>query len=357
MDLFTKRYHPPGTSPGTLVSVSSKIPLTIQLIDYTDTEYREKALAQASECLPYRDRASITWIHLQGSAPPDTLHELGALFDLHLLALEDVLNKGQRAKIEEYEDQIFLVIHLPVLSNDGTATLEQVSLFVGAGFLISFCGAAEDPFDPVRERLRNHVGRIRRRNSGYLLYALLDDVVDQAFPMLEAYGEEIESLEEELLAVPGPDTLSHIHRVRRELLLIRRMLWPQREVLAQLFREECACIDEDTRLYLRDCYDHTVQIIELVESYREMAASMLEVYLSSVSHRLNDIMRVLTIIATIFIPLTFIVGLYGMNFGNNNTSRWAMPELRWDFGYPAVWLVMIAITGAMLYLFKRKDWF
>lgn len=160
-----------------------------------------------------------------------------------------------------------------------------------------------------------------------------------------------------MLAAPGRSTLSHIHRVRRELLLIRRMLWPQREVLAQLFREECPCIDEDTHLYLRDCYDHTVQIMEPVESYREMGSSMLEVYLSSVSHRLNDIMRVLTIIATIFIPLTFIVGVYGMNFGNNSTSWWAMPELRWDFGYPAVWLLMIAITGAMLYLFKRKDWF
>lgn len=357
MDLFTKRYHPPGTAPGTLVSVRTKVPLAIHLFDYTEIEYSEKELSAASECRPYLESASVTWVHVQGSAPPTTLHELGGLLDLHVLALEDVLNEGQRAKLEEYEDQIFVVVHLPMLTDDGAVTVEQVSLFVGAGFLISFCGAARDPFDLVRERLRNQIGRIRRRKSDYLLYALLDVVVDQAFPILEAYGEEIESLEEELLAAPGKGTLSGIHGVRRELLLIRRMLWPQREVLAQLFREECPCIEENTRLYLRDCYDHTVQIMELLESYREMASSMLEVYLSSVSHRLNDIMRVLTMIATVFIPLTFIVGVYGMNFGNNTSSWWAMPELRWDFGYPTVWLVMIAITGAMVYLFKRKDWF
>ncbi len=177
-----------------------------------------------------------------------------------------------------------------------------------------------------------------------------------AFPLLERYGEQIEALEEQLLDSPGQDTLAEIHQVRRDLLLIRRMLWPQREMLVRLYREECPCIEQDTRMYLRDCYDHTVQIMDLMESYREMAASMLEVYLSSVSNRLNESMRLLTIIATLFIPLTFIVGVYGMNFGNNTQSWWAMPELRWDYGYPAIWLVMVAISGLMLYLFKRNKW-
>ena len=356
MRVFPKRYHPPGTSPGTLAEVISEVPLGIRLIDYTDTEYDETELGGATECLPFLERASTTWIHVQGSAPPDTLRELGRMLGLHPLALEDVLNKGQRAKLEEYEEQIFVVMHLPEMDRDGSVHTEQVSLFVGKGFLVSFYGAAEDPFEPVRERLRKHIGRIRRRNSDYLLYALLDVTVDHAFPLLETCGERIEELENELLGRPGPETLARAHQLRRDLLLTRRMLWPQREVLNMLFREECPCIEQDTLLFLRDCYDHTVQILDLLESYREMAASMVEVYLSSLSNRLNESMRLLTIIATVFIPLTFIAGVYGMNFGDNTQSWWAMPELRWDYGYPAVWLIMIAIAAAMVYLFKRNKW-
>ncbi|MGB5736731.1 MAG: magnesium/cobalt transporter CorA, partial [Thiohalocapsa sp.] len=233
---------------------------------------------------------------------------------------------------------------------------EQISLFIGKGYLISFCGQAQDPFEAVRSRLRNHAGRIRRGGSDYLLYALLDVIIDHAFPLLETYGERIEALEEALLDRPEPDILAQIHQLRRELLLMRRMLWPQREVLSQLFHEECPCIEQDTKFFLRDCYDHTVQILDLLESYREMAASMVDVYLSSLSNRLNESMRLLTIIATLFIPLTFIAGVYGMNFGNDTQSWWAMPELRWDYGYPAVWLLMIAVAGVMLYLFKRNKW-
>jgi magnesium transporter len=339
-----------------LAEVTSEIPPIIQLIDYTDTGYDEAELTDTGECGPFLQRDSTTWVHVQGNATPDTLRALGRLLNLHSLALEDVVNKGQRAKLEEYDEQIFIVMHLPEMNLEGSLNTEQVSLFVGRGFLVSFCSALDDPFDPVRERLRKHIGRIRRRNSDYLLYALLDDIVDQAFPLLEQYGERIETLEDELLDHPSQKTLARIHQLRRELLLMRRMLWPQREVLGQLFREECACIEQDTRLYLRDCYDHTVQILDLLESYREMAASMLEVYLSSISNRLNETMRVLTIIATVFIPLTFIVGVYGMNFGDSN-NPWAMPELRWTYGYPLTWLLMIAVAVGMIYLFKRNRWF
>jgi magnesium transporter len=356
MRVFPKRYHPPGTSPGTLAEVASEAPLVLRLADYTDADYEEQDLADLAQCRPFLGRDSTTWIHLQGGVPADTLGELGRLLDLHPLALEDVVNRGQRAKLDEYDEQVFVVMHLPRMDGDGVLQTEQVSLFVGKGLLVSFCDGRHDPFDPVRERLRRHVGRIRRRSSDYLLYALLDVVVDHAFPVLEIYGERIEDLENELLERPTQDTMAEIHELRRELLLMRRMLWPQREVLSQLFRQECPCIEQDTRLFLRDCYDHTVQILDLLESYREMASSMLEVYLSSVSNRLNASMRVLTIIATLFIPLTFIVGVYGMNFGNDTRSRWAMPELRWDYGYPAVWLVMIVITAVMLYLFKRNKW-
>jgi magnesium transporter len=356
MKVFPKRYHPPGTSPGTLAKVESEIPHVIQLIDYTEAGYYEAELTNAGECRPFLERDSTTWVHVQGNATPETLRELGLLLNLHTLALEDVVNKGQRAKLEEYDEQIFVVMHLPELDPQGFLNSEQVSLFVGRGFLVSFCPNSADPFDPVRERLRKHIGRVRRRNSDYLLYALLDDIVDQAFPLLEQYGERIETLEDELLERPSQNTLARIHQLRRELLLMRRMLWPQREVLGQLFREECVCIEQDTRLYLRDCYDHTVQILDLLESYREMAASMLEVYLSSISNRLNETMRVLTIIATVFIPLTFIAGVYGMNFGDPN-NPWAMPELRWTYGYPLVWLLMIGVAVGMLRLFKRKKWF
>jgi magnesium transporter len=356
MRMFPKRYHPPGTSPGTLAEVVSEVPLATQLIDYRDDQYEEKELHGAAECVPFLERDSTTWINVQGGALPQTLRDLGRLLGLHPLALEDVVNAGQRAKLEEYDEHIFVIMHLPILDAKGALRTEQLSLFAGEGLLVSFCAMPEDPFEPVRKRLRNHVGRIRRRKSDYLLYALLDVIVDHAFPLLEGYGERIEALEDELLERPGPDTLAEIHRLRRELLLMRRMLWPQRGVLGHLFREECGCIEQDTRLYLRDCYDHTVQILDLLESYREMAASMVEMYLSSLSNRLNESMRLLTIIATFFIPLTFVVGIYGMNFGDKSDSWWAMPELRWDYGYPTVWLVMIAIAVVMLFLFKRNKW-
>lgn len=355
--IFGKSYHSPGTSPGTLEPAASGVPFSIHLIDYTDEEFVEKELANAAEIQPYLSNVqSTTWVHVRGGTSADSLREIGRLLQLHPLALEDVANKGQRAKIEEYDEQLFIIIHLPVEGDDGRTRTEQVSIFAGSGFLVSFHDALSDPFEPVRARLRMRSGKIRSRRSDYLLYAVLDNIVDHGFPLLERYGELIEGLEQQLLDNPGQDTLADIHRIRRDLLLIRRMLWPQREMLVGLYREECPCIEQDTRMFLRDCYDHTVQIMDLLESYREMAATMLEVYISSVSNRLNESMRLLTIIATLFIPLTFIVGVYGMNFGNNTESWWAMPELRWAYGYPSVWLIMILVVGLMLYFFKRNRW-
>jgi magnesium transporter len=267
-----------------------------------------------------------------------------------------VLNTGQRTKLDEYQGQLFLVMNLPERT-DSSVEAQQVSLFLGANYLISFHPGTTDPFEPVRARLRDHVGRVRERGSDFLLYCLVDLIVDQGFPLLEDIGEEIEHIEDELLEKPDRSVLNRIHRMRRELLLLRRLLWPQSGVLRQLLNGEHAYIQEQTKVFLRDCEDHAIHILELLESYREMTSVMLEVYLSSASNRLNDIMRVLTIIATIFIPLTFIVGVYGMNFSVNETSRWAMPELHWEYGYPAVWLVMLVIGGAMLYYFKRRNWF
>jgi magnesium transporter len=327
MPYFTKRYHPPGTAPGTLVTRPSAGNITISLIDYTPEAFTELSLSTAAECRPYLERESITWVHVQGEVLADTVRELGMVFGLHPLALEDVTNTGQRPKADSYEQQLFVVMNLPAVTDDGNIQTEQVSLFLGENFLISFHHGESEPFAPIMQRLRRHSGKIREQSADYLLYTLLDVVIDRGFPVLEYFSEFIEGLEETLLLKPDNQTLATIHKLKRELLLLRRLLWPQREVVNVLLRDELPQLRPATRPYLRDCYDHTIQILELIEVYREMTASMLDVYLSSVSHRLNEVMKVLTVIATIFIPLTFIVGVYGMNFGARSDSPWAMPEL------------------------------
>lgn len=359
MTYFTKRYHPPGTSPGTLIQRKKReqAPLKILLTDYTDTEYVERHLTSPEECRTYLQRETVTWIHVQGDAEPDTMRQLGKLFGLHPLALEDVINTGQRPKMDEYEEQLFVVMIHPVIDPDDTnVKLSQLSLFVGRNYVISFHPGENDPFAPVRQRLRNHVGRIRGRGADYLVYALIDMVIDEGFPVLEWLGDDIEQLEEELLDMPTSSSLHRLHHLKRTMSILRRMLWPQREVLNSLVRNDAGFILDENKIYYRDCYDHTIQIMDLIETYRDMVAGLLDVYLSSVSYRLNEIMRVLTIIATIFIPLTFIVGVYGMNFAHDR-SPWAMPELRWYYGYPLVWLVMLVIAAGMLFQFKRKKWF
>ena len=357
MAFFNKRYHPPGTSPGTLVAHehAAERPARIDIVAYDEAHIEERAEASPADCKAFLEKPGAVWVHVQGHIDPDRLRALGALFNLHPLALEDVLNTGQRPKVETYDSQFFVILSQPLFRN-GAIHTEQVSLFMGANYVISFGGGEHDPFDPVRKRLRNRADRIRSRGADYLLYALLDVVIDQGFPVLEGFGEDVEDLEMALLEKPDRHTLNGIHRTKRELLHLRRMLWPQREVLNVLLRDDNALIRADTRLYLRDCYDHTIQIMDLLETYRDMTASMLDVYLSSVSNRLNDIMRVLTVIATVFMPLTFITSVYGMNFGNNTASPWAMPELRWYYGYPLAWLVMIAVAVVMLSYFKRKHW-
>jgi len=355
MSYFDKTYHTPGTPPGTLIG-NEEASARFKLIDFTDKHFTEKTLLNIEECQPFLATDSITWIHIQGQIQPEIIKNLGLLFDLHPLALEDILNKGQRPKVEEFDNLLFVIMAMPV-ETDGTNLVEQVSVFLGQNYIISFHGGSEDPFEPLRERLRKKVGRIRQLSADYLLYCILDIVIDHGYPVLERISEEIEAVEEKLLSTSVQnDTLAQIHLIRRELLLLRKSLWPQRDVLNVLMRNETTLINESTHIYLRDCYDHTIQIFDMVENYREMATSLIDVYLSSVSHRLNDIMRLLTIIATIFIPLTFVVGLYGMNFSHEN-SPWAMPELHWYYGYPMVWGIMIGLVVLMVYYFKRKNLF
>ena len=354
MSYLGKNYHPPGTAPGTLDD-SRRGEIEIRLVDYDERDYREETLASAEECMPYLDRPSRTWVQVNGRPDVATVRGLGQLFELHELALEDVLNTGQRPKVDVYGEQVFVVLAMPVHTPEGVVN-EQVSIFAGPDYLICFSTTPNDPFEPLRKRMRPpSSSRLRSRRIDYLLYAIVDLVVDAAFPVLEQFGNEIEELEEELLDAPGRDAIARLHHIRRELLLLRRMLWPQRELVSRLQRDEIELIEEQTQPFLRDCYDHSVQIIDLLESFREMSSSLLEVYLSSIGNRTNEVMRVLTIIATIFIPLTFIVGVYGMNFDPAD-SPWAMPELRWYYGYPLVWLVMIAVTVGLVWFFRRKHW-
>jgi magnesium transporter len=350
MAYFSKHYHNPGTAPGTLVaSVEKTRPVNLHVIDYGEDHVEEVSLARAADCRDYLDRETRTWVQVNGQADPETLRHLGELFDLHDLALEDVLNTGQRPKVEVYDDQLFIIAAMPFYDGDNLEII-QISLFVGKNYLICLCPLDEDPFEPVRKRMRiPNNRRFATREIDYLLYALLDLITDAGFPVLERFGYQLEEMETELLARPRQQTLAQIHAVKRELLVLRRVLWPQRELLTSLMRTEDGLINASTQIYFRDCHDHSVQIIELLESFREMATSMVDIYLSSITQRTSETMRVLTIIATVFIPLTFIAGIYGTNFDY-------LPELHYRYSYFIFWGVLVLIAAVMLRFFHKRNW-
>ena len=352
---FTQRH----TSKHPVEHVDSMVqplrPLRIALVDYSEGQVTERADISAEECSAFLQSPGITWIHVQGDFEPEELARLARSFELHALALEDVIVSGHRPKAEIYDAQLFLILSRPVWQGE-TLLVEQVSLFFSENLVISFYDGAEiDPFAAVRKRLRQYNGWLRNRRADYLLYDLVDVVIDAGFPVLEILGDRIEALEEDLLGHAGKETLAKLHRLRRDLLALRRMIWPHREVVNFLLREEFPLIQTSTKLYLRDCYDHSVHFIELLEAYRDMSASMLDVYLSRVSQRLNENMRVLTVISTIFMPLTFITSLYGMNF-DRSAGPWNMPELGWPYGYLFVWGIMLMLILGMLAFFRRMKW-
>jgi magnesium transporter len=265
-----------------------------------------------------------------------------------------VARRGRRIKLEAYDAQLFTIVTLPEVSEHGITTA-QLSLFLGDTWLVSFYSGHEDPFDAIRQRTYRDSSRIRRSSIDYLYYSLLDTAIDLVFPIMESLGDRIEALELTVFDDPSREALDEIHKLKRELVLLRRITWPQRDMLNNLLRDELDQISSGTKLYIRDCYDHAIHALDLVESYREMASSLLEVYLSSLSNRMNDVMKLLTIIATVFIPLSFIVGVYGMNF-DRSVSPWNMPELGWHYGYPMLWLTMVALVAGMLLYFRRKRW-
>lgn len=357
MPLFNKQYHSPGTAPGTLVASAAEalVPLRLHLVDYNVDKLTIEESSTVEKCIDHLAQDTVTWIHVQGKPSETLLRELGKAFHLHDLALEDVLNTGQRPKVETFNDQMFVIMALPLMVED-VVSMGQVSLFSGPRFLVSFYDGDFAEFNSIVKRLRDGNSRLRAAGADYLLYSLIDLVIDHGFPVLESFGLQLEELEERILASAGQETLEGIHILKRELILLRRMLWPQREVINQLLRNDLNLVQQDTLIYFRDCYDHAIQLMDLIETYRDMSSSLLDIHLSSVSNRMNEVMRVLTVIATLFIPLTFIVGVYGMNF-DRSASAWSMPELSAPYGYVILWGVMISISVGMLVFFRRKRWF
>ncbi len=345
-------YDSPGDAPGTLKIDKDAKPAQIFLIDYCKDSASRIHLQQPEDCAQYIDSTSVSWLDIQGFGSENTMHRVGKVFGLHPLLLEDVVNVPQRPKTEEYGDQLVIIAQMVIPKPSGLGFWsEQVSLILGRYYLLSIQEEPEhDCFDPVRTRIRSNKGTIRERGADYLAYAIIDAIIDAFFPVLEDYGERIEELENEVVSSPTPQTLEKIHQVRRELLLLRRAIWPQRESINALIRDASPLISRDVQVYLRDCYDHVIQVLDMVETYRELASSLMDVYLSSVSNRMNEIMKVLTVISTLFIPITFIVGLYGMNFK-------FMPELDWRWGYAAVWVVMLSVEAVLIHFFWRRGWF
>jgi magnesium transporter len=349
------RYDPPGTSPGGRPPEPHSPP-RLSLFDFNARGFAEQPDASLDVCRQYFNSRNVTWVHVQGTPDRAALDALARAYELHPLAVEDVAHLGQRPKLEHFDEQLFTVLHWPRLTDDHVE-ITQVSLFLGPSWVVSFCEGDEDPFEPVRVRLRaEQPGRVRQRGADYLFYALLDLVVDHGFPLLESFSDRLEQLEDQVLNTADPNQLSQIHQAKRMLIVLRKTLWPQRDVVGTLSREEHPLLKAHTRPYLRDCYDHAFQILDLVESYREMASGLHDLYLSTISIRLNDIMKVLTIIATLFIPLSFLASLYGMNF-DPRVSPWNMPELKWYFGYPMALGLMVLVAVGMLAFFRRRGWF
>jgi magnesium transporter len=341
-----------GCAPGTLVHVgeSRTDPVRVRVIDYDESNFLEKEAAAVEDCFPFRDTATVTWIDVDGVHDPAIVEKLGTHFGLHPLVQEDIMNTTQRPKLEDMEKTLYIVARMIEFDEaTGEVETDQLSLVVGPNFLISFQEHADRGFEAIRERIRKGKGRIRKAGPDYLAYTILDSVVDHYFVILEQLGERVDSLEEELVADPKKETLHAIHTLKREMLFLRKSVWPLREVLAGMERLESPLVQESVKVFLRDLYDHTIQVIDNVETFRDMLAGMLETNLSSISNRMNEVMKVLTIISTIFIPLTFIAGIYGMNFEH-------MPELKWRLGYFAVLGIMVVIGLIMAGFFKRKKW-
>jgi magnesium transporter len=356
------RYSEPGTAPATL-SVPSDVstsPPRLRYTRYDKDSIEEQVVSSVSEIPPPTPTGTVLWVELDGISDLSLLNALGEKFSLHPLALEDVLNLGQRPKVEPYDNHLFIVAQMLSAEDDGSVSREQISMFLGPGFLFTI---EEDPdtdtFRPVHERLRTARGMIRKMGPDYLAYALMDAIVDHKFPLLEELGEALDEMDNKVVEKPSIEQVHELHQAKRLLTHLRRYVWPEREVISSLLHDESGLVKRETKVYLRDCYDHTVQVMDLIESYRDAATANMDMYLSSVGMRTNEIMRVLTVISSIFIPLTFLAGIWGMNFSVERDGKpmpWNMPELHQPWGYPACLALMLAIALVQVVYFRRKKW-
>lgn len=349
-DLFDYAYDFPGALPGTLRIEADAKPVEITLIDYDSIEASELSDLTAEDCLPYLETSSVSWFDIAGLGSETKWQELARVFNLHPLLLEDLVNVPQRPKIDDYDDQLLIITQM-VLPKKKGFWIEQVSFVLGKNYLLTVQEEPErDCFDHIRNRIKRSHGTIRNRGTDYLAYALWDAIIDGYFPVLEACEDRIEEIEEAILNNPTRSTINKIYRIKRELLALRRSIWPQRNALNTLIRDEHPLMSKEVQIYLRDCYDHIVEIIDIIEVYRELASSLLDIYISAMGNKLNEIMKVLTVISTIFIPLTFIAGVYGMNFEY-------MPELKWHYAYFVCLGIMLAIGIVLLWVFWKRGWF
>ncbi len=356
--LIKKHSKSKGLQPGTIIFVGDKkVEHTrIRIMEYDANNLEEREVPSIEACFPLKDTPTITWINIDGLHDVGLIEKIGKHFDLHPLIMEDIANTGQRPKFETSDRHLFLV--LKMLQSDqtnGEIRSEQFSLVVGNNFLISFQEQFGDVFEPVRNRIRKTEPRVRFMSADYLAYALVDAIVDGYYSVLETIGEQIESMENLLVDNPGTEHLERIHDLKRELILMRKALWPLREVVGALERMESSLIKDSTHVYLRDLYEHTIQVIDTLEIFRDMVSGLLDIYMSSISNKMNEVMKVLTIIATIFIPLGFLAGVYGMNF-DTVSSPFNMPELGFPYGYLMFWILAALIGGGLFFFFKHKKW-
>jgi magnesium transporter len=347
-----KRSKKAGLPPGTLVHIGEKMSerTKITVFEFDELNFQEREPENLGECFLFKKEPTVTWVNVHGVHEVEILEKFGNCFGLHPLVMEDILNTDQRPKIENYGEDLFIV--LKMLSYDekkGEISAEQVSLVLRSNAVLSFTEKEKGAFTPIQERLRSGKGRLRKMGADYLAYTLLDIIVDHYFAILEKLSEKIEELEEKLVTNPTTPILQKIQNLKREMIFLRKWVWPLREVISSLERGESSWIQEGTRFYLRDVYDHTIQVMDTVETFREVLSGMMDIYLSSINNRMNAVMKVLTVIATIFMPLTFLAGVYGMNFKH-------MPELEWQWGYPLLWVFMILIAVFMLISFRKKRW-
>ena len=350
---YTQRSSKSGMPAGSLIHIGEKKvkKVRIKLIDYGAKEYIEQDIENIEQCFPYKDDYTITWINIDGIHEPDILKKLGDCFGFHPLILEDILNTGQRPKIEDFNDYIYFVLKMIDYNfKTNTISLEQVSIIIGKNYVISFQEKPLEIYESIRKRIKNDKSKIRNAGSDYLAYLIIDSIIDNYFSVLEQIGEKIEHVENKLISSPTQKTLKTIYDLKRNMLYMRKSTWPLREVISRLERGEIALINDSTRIYIRDIYDHIIQVIDTIETFRDMLSGMIDIYLSSMTHRLNEVMKILTIISTIFIPITFIASIYGMNFR-------FMPEISWKWGYLVVWAIILFIIIYMIIYFKRKKWF